>query len=282
MIRKTITVVNIVIAAIIFMMQINVCAVDTYGGCNVPVDIDINGKLIKCTEKPILIEGTTYIPLRAFSDAVGGTLEWDEKELAAKVNIDSHFFAFYPETNRCIIDGTERDYEVFYYNNLTFIPIRAVSEILGYSVSWDDFYLTVKISTPDVVVNEKYIDKSFTYEDILYLAKITHIESGNEAFKTKLGVADTVVNRVKSSQFPNTVKEVIFDTKYGVQFPPAHSDKINTVPSKESVIAAKCALVGVNVVRNSIYFADIDYAAASWVHNNRPYYTSLGGIAFYE
>ena len=127
------------------------------------------------------------------------------------------------------------------------------------------------------------MDWSYSSEDIVYLSKIVQKESGYQSFKAKLGVAGTVMNRVKSSQFPNTVKAVIYDTKYGVQFPPAHTDGfVKTVPSKESVIAAKCALRGINVVRNSLYFISTKNAPQSWAHKNRPFYTTINGMSFYE
>ena len=121
-------------------------AVDTYGGYNVPVDIDVNGSFIKCTQKPILIDNTTYIPLRAFSDAIGGAIAWDENESSATLTKDGHSFAFYPEKDFCIIDGIKQNYASVFHNDLTFIPVRAVSDVLGFDVEWDDFYLTVKIN----------------------------------------------------------------------------------------------------------------------------------------
>lgn len=272
----------ILVIVLTVFSSVTIFAVDTYGGYNIPIDIDVNGNFIKCTEKPIMINNTTYIPLRAFSDATGGTIIWDENEMAAIMTKDGHSFIFYPESGRCMIDGIENAYKPMYYNDLTFIPVRAVSETLGYTVNWDDSYLTVKINAQGVVVPENCKDKAYTYEDVKYLGKITQIESGSQSFATKLGVASTVINRVKSSQFPNSVKDVIFDKKYGVQFPPAHTEKINVTPSVECILAAKCALNGINNVRNSLYFIDAKAAKSSWAHKNRPFYTSIGGISFYE
>lgn len=272
---------------VIFILTILIAAVpafaaDSYGGYEVPVDIAINGSFIRCTHKPILVNNSTYIPLRAFADAVGADISWDEEQNAATMTKDGHTFVFYTEKSYSLIDGEKSDYGAILYKDLTFVPVRAVSEALGYGVEWDDLYLTVKITASDVTVAEAFIDTSYTYEDILYLSKITQVESGYQSFETKIGVSNTVLNRVRSSQFPNTVKDVIFDTKYSVQFPPAHTDKMNVTPSKESVIAAKCALNGVELVGESLYFVDVEYAAGSWVHNNRPYYTTIGDTSFYK
>ena len=271
-----------IIITLIIITSFTAYAADTYGGYNVPVDIEVNGSFIKCEQKPILIDSTTYIPLRAFARAIGGDISWDEKEMAATMTKDGHTFVFYLGKDYCLIDGVKNNYGSVDYKDLTFVPVRAVSETLGYNVEWDDFYLTVKITAPGVEVPDTATDKSYTYEDIMYLGKITHIESGYQHFKVKLGVAGTVINRVNSPEFPNTIKDVIFDTKYGVQFPPAHTDKINIIPSKESIIAAKCVLNGVNIVGNSLYFIDTQYASSSWAHNNRPHYATIVDMSFYE
>ncbi len=274
-----------IVCLILFLMifaSTTVFAADTCGGYNIPVDIEINGHFIKCEQKPILIDGRTLIPLRAFSDAVGGEISWNETEKAASMKKDGHIFVFYPEQSRCVINGVDSDYASVLYHNLTFIPVRAVSETLAYEVSWDDFYLTVKIAAPGVEIPEYFQDYSYTYEDMLYLGKITQIESGYEPFNVKLGVAGVVMNRVVSPQFPNTVKGVVFDTKYGVQFPPAHTSKIEVTPTKNTMIAAKCALCGIRNIGNSLYFIDTSVAPKSWAHNNRPFHCTLHGMNFYE
>ncbi len=278
MIKRIIAIVTV----IMIVTSITALAVDTYGGYIVPVDIDVNGSFIKCEQKPILINSTTYIPLRAFSDAIGGTIGWDANQKAATMTKSGHSFVFYPQRNYCLIDGVKKNHPSIIYKDLTFIPVRAVSEVLNYKVAWDDLYLTVKITASGVTVPDSCKDWSYTYDDLLYLGKITHIESGYQHFKVKLGVANTVINRVKSSQFPNNIKDVIFDTRYGVQFPPAHTTKINVTPSKDSMIAVKCALNGVNNVRNSLYFNDAQYASSSWAHNNRPHYATIYDMSFYE
>ncbi len=268
--------------SIMLLFSMSVCAVDTYGGYNMPVDVTVNGNFIKCVQKPIMVDDTTYIPLRAFSDSVGGTILWDGSKRAATMEKDGHSFMFYVDTNVCFVDGIEKDYSSIIYQDLTFIPLRAVSEVLGYTVEWDDLYLTVKISAPGVEVLEACKDYSYQFEDVLYLGKIIQIESGYQPFAVKLAVGNTVVNRMKSSKFPNTIKGVVLDTKYGVQFPPAHTDRINVTPSKECMIAAKCALGGADIVGNALYFIDVKSAPSSWVHNNRPHCATVGSMSFYE
>lgn len=278
LLKKTI----ILVVVIIVLASINVFAAYSYGGYDIPVDIEVNGEFIKCIQKPIIIDGTTYIPLRAFSDAIGGVVNWNTEEETATMEKDGHTFVFYPGKDFCLIDGEQKNHFSIIHKDLTFIPVRAVSEVLNYEVSWDSFNLTVKIVAQGVTIPQACADRSYTYEDIMYLGKIIQIESGYSPFEVKLGVGGVVLNRVKSGSFPNSIKEVVFDTRYGVQFPPMHTDMINRTPSEESVIAAKCVLNGVNIVGNSIYFIESRNASKSWAHKNRPYYTNIHSMNFYE
>ncbi len=266
--------------ATMILTAIPAMAIDLYGGYPIYADIEVNGSFIKCVQKPIIVNGSTFIPLRAFSDVIGAEISWNHEEQAATVTKNGHTFVFYGEKDYSIIDG-EKATGAIMENHLLFVPVRVTCSTLGYSVDWDNFNFVVKISAPEITVPETLKDNSYSYEDILYLAKITQIESGSQPFDAKIGVANTVVNRTKSNLFPGTIKGVIFDTKYGTQFPPAHTDKINITPSKSSVLAAKCALNGVNLVGNSLYFISTKNASSSWAHNNRTFYKTLGNMNFY-
>ena len=46
-------------------------------------------------------------------------------------------------------------------------------------------------------------------EDLQLLAKITYAEAGNQTLEQQLAVAATILNRVESESFPNTIQEVI-------------------------------------------------------------------------
>ena len=272
---------SLLLTAVIIMSSVSVFAIDKYGGYPVQVDIAVNGNFIKCAQKPIMVDNSTYIPLRAFSDAIGASVEWDASSKTATIKKGGHTFVFYSGRDYCYIDGVQKNHKAINYKDLLFIPVRAMVTTLGYGVEWDAAYLTVKITASGISVPEKCKDYSYTYDDMLYLARITQIESGSQNFATKLGVANTVMNRVRSSQFPNSVKGVIFDTNYGTQFPPAHTSSFNVTPTKANMLAAKCALNGINNVGNSLYFTSKASAPSSWAHNNRTHYITIGNICFY-
>lgn len=61
---------------------------------------------------------------------------------------------------------------------------------------------------------------SYSEEDLRLLACLVYAEAGNQSYSGMLGVANVVLNRVKSDSYwhVNTIKEVIYDKKWSVQF----------------------------------------------------------------
>ncbi|WP_227872045.1 cell wall hydrolase [Paenibacillus albus] len=93
---------------------------------------------------------------------------------------------------------------------------------------------------------------AYTQSDLTLLAKITMVESGYESYEGQLALANVILNRVKDSRFPDTIKEVIYS---GRQFPPAHNGMLdNSVPHARALRAAKDALNGRNNIADAVYF----------------------------
>ena len=98
-------------------------------------------------------------------------------------------------------------------------------------------------------------DISFTDDEVELLAALVYCEAGNQSYEGKLAVANVVLNRLNSSQFPNTIKDVIYQKN---QFSPASSGALekalnNGVPS-DCVKAAKDAMSGNNNVEGFLFF----------------------------
>ncbi|MBE7030839.1 MAG: cell wall hydrolase [Ruminococcaceae bacterium] len=122
---------------------------------------------------------------------------------------------------------------------------------------------------------------SHSADDVYWLSRIIHAEAQGESYRGKVAVGSTILNRVKSKEFPNTIYGVIFDTKYGVQYTPTVNGAIYNTPNADSVAAAKEALSGAKPVGQSMYFYNPRKAGSSWIANNRPYYTTIGNHAFH-
>lgn len=121
----------------------------------------------------------------------------------------------------------------------------------------------------------------YNEEDLYWLSRIVYAESRGESYEGKLAVANCVLNRVKSSIYPNTVYGVIFDRNYGVQYQPVANGTIYNTPDEDSIKAAKEALGGKNIIGECLFFFNPVTAQNFWISENREYYTTIGNHAFY-
>lgn len=120
-------------------------------------------------------------------------------------------------------------------------------------------------------------------DSLYWLARIVYAEAGSEPYKGQAAVASVILNRVRSSQFPDTVYGVIFEYYKGIpQFSPVADGTIYNTPSQTAIQAAEDACNGYNPVGGALYFFNPSKAAGSWIVNTRQYVTTIGGHAFYK
>ena len=93
-------------------------------------------------------------------------------------------------------------------------------------------------------------------EDYDTLLRIVEAEAGSEDIKGRVLVANVIMNRVKSEDFPNTVTEVVWDNSDGVpQFSPTYDGRINEVAvSDETREAVEQALKGTDYSEGALFF----------------------------
>lgn len=123
-------------------------------------------------------------------------------------------------------------------------------------------------------------------EDYDILLRIVEAEAGGEDEDGKLLVANVVLNRVNSEQFPDTVTEVVKQKSKGVtQFSPVATGSIWKVTvSEETVAAVQRALEGEDISQGALYFAARKYADSErmrWFDENLTFLFQHGGHEFF-
>lgn len=159
----------------------------------------------------------------------------------------------------------------------TLVPIRVLAQALDGHVDWsarDGVTLTAGAGRPG--------SASYTQDDLYWMARIISAESRGEPLLGKLAVGTVVLNRVASEEFPNTVHDVIFDRKWGVQFTPVANGSVYNEPTQESVLAAKLVLDGARAAGDSLYFIAPNLTNNHWVMENQTYVTTIGCHWFYR
>lgn len=119
-------------------------------------------------------------------------------------------------------------------------------------------------------------------EDLYWLSRIISAESRGEPFEGQLAVGCVVLNRTRCRSYPDTVKEVVFDNKFGIQFTPAHTGSVYNAPTASSVTAAKLCLEGFSLSDSILFFFNSSIAAGSWITSNRTYTMTVGRHDFYS
>ena len=157
-----------------------------------------------------------------------------------------------------------------------FVAARTLATALGAGIAWDGANSAVVFTAGAAPIAAA--DAVFSDDTVYWLSHIINAESGNQPLTGKIAVGNVVLNRVASSQFPDTVYGVVFQRH---QFTPVSNGTISLTPNAESVAAAKLALDGANTVGDSLYFLNPNTARSSWAARNRPYVATIGQHAFY-
>lgn len=123
--------------------------------------------------------------------------------------------------------------------------------------------LVKKVKPIKTKIASKEIIK-YTNHEIDLLARLVRAEAQTEPFEGKIAVACVVLNRVESSQFPDTIKEVIYEPG---QFQPVSNGEIHEPADEESIAAVKEALTDKrNIVpESSLFFYNPDIATSRWL-----------------
>lgn len=139
---------------------------------------------------------------------------------------------------------------------------------------------------PPEIKPEKQIIYPLEEADYESLLRIVEAEASGEDEEGKLLVANVVLNRVKSSEFPNTVSEVVLQKSQGVtQFSPVASGRYYYVTiSQETIDAVERALMGEDISQGALYFAarkKADSNRMKWFDKNLTFLFQHGGHEFF-
>lgn len=121
------------------------------------------------------------------------------------------------------------------------------------------------------------------YENLL---AIVEAEAGGEDVKGRIMVANVILNRVASEQFPNDVTGVIWQRTGGsIQFSPTADGRIYTVKISDTTReAVNRAIDGEDLSRGALYFvakSQADAEKTAWFDQNLTFLFKHGHHSFY-
>lgn len=116
----------------------------------------------------------------------------------------------------------------------------------------------------------------FSEKDMKMMANAVYGESRGEPYVGQVAVAAVIINRVKSSKFPNTPTGVIFQPG---AFTAVADGQIYLTPNKNAIKAVKDAMSGWDPSDGCLYYFNPSTATSKWIWS-RPQYKTIGKHIF--
>lgn len=254
-----------------------------YPADSVPTSVYLDGVRV-LNGDTVIWRDTTYVPLRKFCNLFDGcSFTWNQSTATATVKTDSGMTLIVTSGACYIYANGHYFYTVEAVQNWggsLYVPIRPLARSFNAELSWNASLRAVELSSPKGAPMVSWAN--YNADDLYWLSRIISAESRGEPMKGQIAVGNVVLNRVRSSSYPNTVYGVIFDRKHGTQFSPVSFGTIYNKPSEASVIAAKICLEGYSISNRILFFMNPRISTTNWISKNRPYAFTIGNHEFYN
>lgn len=126
------------------------------------------------------------------------------------------------------------------------------------------------------VKGEQLAVKKYSVEEVEMLARLINGEARGESFEGKVAVAAVTLNRVRSSKFPNSIKEVIFQSG---AYTAVSDGQYSKKPGKKAYHAAYEALLGEDPSSGALFYYNPKTATDNWIRS-RHIIKTIGKHAF--
>lgn len=241
--------------------------------------VTVQGKNLSV--RGIVIGDTYYVPFRAMANALGAQYEYSSSTKTSTMKLgsltlissDGCYTSYANDRALFSISPT-----VIMSDGRMYIPLDVFLKATGLRKS----IIGSTVSVSGTFSPLAHASKFYRSDEVLWLARIIHAEAQGEPLLGQIAVGNVVLNRVKSSSFPNTIYSVIFDRNYGVQFSPILNGSIYNTPSYNATLAAKICLEGFDISEGALYFLQPHLSTSSWIPKNRTYAFTIGNHDFYK
>lgn len=113
------------------------------------INVTVNGVSTQFNPPPVMLDGTTYLPLRPLAESLGATVWYNNESNTVGINREDIKIAFVLGSSFARVNGNQiATSESRIINNTTYVPVRFVSETFGLNVDWNSQTKTVRVSEP--------------------------------------------------------------------------------------------------------------------------------------
>ncbi len=112
------------------------------------ISVHMNGQYRYFPVSPLIMNGSTVVPMRTIFEELGARIEWNEETRTVTATDGDREIQIVIGTKQAFIDGEEvaLPTEAVIINDTTMVPVRFVSEALGAKVVWEEAVKTIHIT----------------------------------------------------------------------------------------------------------------------------------------
>ncbi|MDI6706962.1 MAG: stalk domain-containing protein [Bacillota bacterium] len=114
-------------------------------GDNTELRIYVDGSRKYYEPKPFIRNGRVLVPVRSICEQLGAVVKWHDQTYTVEIIKEDSVITFNIGSRTTLVNNKTVDIDVpaQIYSDRTFVPLRFISEVLGYRVEWDNATRTV-------------------------------------------------------------------------------------------------------------------------------------------
>jgi len=149
-----------------------------------------------------------------------------------------------------------------------------------------DRTVQVAVNKGSVIVDIQ-MTPAMSSSELDLFARIVHSEAKGESYRGQVAVASSILNRIKSAQYPNTItgivnQVVVANGRRYYQYEPVLNGSIRNPAGSNAKMAVRDALAGWDPTNGATgFFAPAKVGRGSWVWS-RPATTTIGNHRFFK
>lgn len=153
-----------------FMCMLKVFAQDMIHCQIVDYKYNIDGEVKELNSSAFSVDGTTYLPIREIAEQLDLYVEWNDNTKTIEIsdigisqkNNSDVYVILYKDFDSFItnfkikINGYDKQTEspVLVFNGTSYLPLREISEIIGFNVDWNENNMTITINSNKKIKNK--------------------------------------------------------------------------------------------------------------------------------
>ncbi|GEN35910.1 N-acetylmuramoyl-L-alanine amidase family protein [Aneurinibacillus danicus] len=137
-------------AGIFLFLFLGIWSVAVQAAAVPSIQLWINGNKVRPEVPPQLLNSRTLVPVYTVQEGMGMKVDWDAKARKVTVTDGSKKVELTIGSKTARVNGTAKKLDVapVIIGNRTFLPFRAVGELLGVEVGWEDKTKSVIVNAP--------------------------------------------------------------------------------------------------------------------------------------